>query len=147
MKDLFKMSKTEFDELMYEKFPKIFVEHTLPMTQTCMCWGLDIGPGWRPLVLSLCDFLQNTDHNNYPQVIATQVKEKFGGLRFYFDIQFPPGDHEGKGYEYIDGAVDFAESMSLSICEECGTTQGVEQRDNGWIVTLCEGCYKKKLRK
>lgn len=58
--------------------------------------------------------------------VASQVKEKFGGLRFYVD-----GATE-KHYNYIT----FAESMSYSTCEECGAPG--KRYTNGWHVTLCE---------
>lgn len=61
-----------------------------------------------------------------PQVVAMQVKEKFGGLRFYVNH----GDNTI--YSYIE----FAESMSYRTCEECGTP-GKTYTD-GWHVTLCE---------
>lgn len=61
-----------------------------------------------------------------PQVVAIQVKEKFGGLRFYFS----------GGDDYIDGIVDMAESMSYRTCEECGAPGTATE--GGWIRTLCE---------
>ena len=42
--------------------------------------------------------------------VAVQVKEKFGGLRFYVDRA------SDKNYNYIN----FAESMSYRTCETCG---------------------------
>ena len=63
-----------------------------------------------------------------PQVEATQVKEKYGGLRFY--IMW--------GNEKIDALISFAESMSECTCEECGRP-GTQDTD-GWIKTLCEEC-------
>lgn len=60
------------------------------------------------------------------QVVAMQVKEKFGGLRFYYY----------GGDDYISGLVDMAESMSYIICEECGD-KGFPNK-NGWIRTLCD---------
>ena len=63
-----------------------------------------------------------------PQVEATQVKEKYGGLRFYVF----------GGDDKIDALISFAESMSECTCEECGRpgTQNV----GGWIRTLCDIC-------
>lgn len=66
------------------------------------------------------------------QVVASQVKEKFGGLNFYYY----------GGDAYIDGAVSFAESMSYRICEKCGSPGS--RRGGGWIVTLCDRCHSKK---
>lgn len=62
-----------------------------------------------------------------PQVIAVQVKEKFGTLRFYFD----GGDHICHAY------VAMAEAMSARTCEMCGKS-GVLRQDRGWIQTLCD---------
>lgn len=58
--------------------------------------------------------------------VAVQVKEKFGGLRFY--VQAATDKH----YQYIS----FAESMSYRTCEECGNP-GKTYTD-GWHMTLCD---------
>jgi hypothetical protein len=58
--------------------------------------------------------------------VAVQVKEKFGGLRFY--VQAATDKH----YSYIS----FAESMSYCTCEECGAP-GKTYTD-GWHMTLCD---------
>ena len=60
------------------------------------------------------------------QVIATQVKEKFGGLRFYVN------GATDKIYNYIS----FAETMSYKTCEVCGSP-GKTYTD-GWHQTLCD---------
>lgn len=56
----------------------------------------------------------------------SQIKEKFGGLRFYYD----GGDNE------ISGMVRMAESWAAHSCETCGDRG--EQRSGGWIRTLCD---------
>jgi len=66
---------------------------------------------------------------------VTQIKEKFGGLCFYYF----GGDDE------ISGMVRFAESLSYSTCESCGTTNEVGQTE-GWIYTVCKPCYDKNER-
>lgn len=60
------------------------------------------------------------------QVVAIQVKEKFGGLRFYFS----------GGDDYIRGVVDMAEEMSYTTCEVCGNAGKL--RRGGWYRTLCD---------
>lgn len=57
---------------------------------------------------------------------ASQVKEKFGGLRFYVNAATDKHD------QYIT----FAESMSYCTCEECGAP-GKTYTD-GWHTTLCD---------
>ena len=61
-----------------------------------------------------------------PQVVADQVKEKYGTLRFYY--------HGGD--DVIDGMVRMAEAMSAVTCEVCGNPG--TQRGGGWILTLCD---------
>ncbi len=64
--------------------------------------------------------------------IIAQVKEKFGGLRFYV--------HGGS--EEIRNYIDFAEYMSENVCERCG--QPGEPRNDGWVKTLCDFHHKKR---
>lgn len=142
------MDKVLQDRL-FKDFPKIFVEKDLPMQQTCMCWGICTDDGWFELLYNLCRHLQwDTDKNKYPQVIAQQVKEKFGTLRFYYVLDC--SENAGKEDERTsvrrcaehDGAIQFAEAMSAHICEICGALNNtVEQMSRGgWCKTLCAVC-------
>lgn len=68
-----------------------------------------------------------------PKVDIIQVKEKFGGLRFYID----------GGDDSIYGMIDLAENMSYNTCETCGSTKNVGQTTKGWISTICKDCLDK----
>lgn len=61
-----------------------------------------------------------------PQVVAVQVKEKFGTLRFYYS----------GGDDIVSGIVRMAESISSVTCEICGDAGN--SSSYGWIRTLCE---------
>jgi len=125
--------KKELQEKLFKKYPKIFAQRYLSMEQTAMCWGIDTGDGWYWLIDQLCEYLQfQTDNNKSPQVEASQVKEKFGGLRFYVS------GADDRQYS----AIRFAEFLSYSICEDCGTTKEVSQNKTGWIRSLCPKCRK-----
>lgn len=139
-------------EALMKKHDKIFRQRDLDMRQTCMCWGLECGVGWLPLIDDLCGSLQwNTDKNGHPQVEAVQVKEKFGTLRFYWQVagDWKPDPKRGGGrkpdeaYAYIEGMVDAYESISGHTCEDCGergrlcSTNG---QSSGWLRTLCPKC-------
>lgn len=138
--------RDELDKQLCEKYPKIFANRHKHMTETAMCWGFECGDGWYNIIDQLCANIQShidwnnsqrerllkdnphnlTIPNEVPQVVAEQVKEKFGTLRFYYQ----------GGDDKIDGMVRMAESMSSVTCEECGkpgTTGG-----KGWIHTACE---------
>ena len=70
------------------KYPKIFKNVSKTEMESCMAFGIECGPGWYTLLDELCSALQwDTDYNNYPQVVADQVKEKYGTLRFYFSTE------------------------------------------------------------
>ncbi len=127
--------KTKLDEQLVKKYPKIFADRYKDMKETCMCWGFECGDGWYWLIDNLCNSIQsyidnNSHFMNIEQVVATQVKEKFGGLRFYID----------GGDKHIRGMISLAENLSYKICERCGCTDGVEQTKGGWITTLCQSC-------
>lgn len=122
---------------LFKKYPKLFKQKDLPMTESALCWGCEVGDGWYSLLDNLCDFIQsyidgNKRYREIPQLEFTQVKEKFGGARFY---------HTG-GDDITEGAVEFAEFLSFTICENCGKP-GTRNRD-GWIVTLCPSCRRKR---
>ncbi len=128
--------KKELQDKLFEKYPKIFVQRKLPMTETCMCWGVDCGDGWFWLIDMLCSQLQwDIDKNGHPQIEAVQVKEKFGSLRFYVN-----GEDDTQ-----HGMIRLAEYMSEYICEKCGATAGVTQTE-GWIVTLCPKCMAERKK-
>jgi hypothetical protein len=129
--------KEELDKALCEKYPKIFADRYKPMTETCMSWGFDIGDGWYQIIDILCRQIQHhvdwkqAQKDKYkrgdgcPQVVAVQVKEKFGGLRFYYN----------GGDDVVDGMVRMAESWAAHTCEVCGNIGSA--RGEGWIRTLC----------
>lgn len=70
------------------------------------------------------------------QLYAVQIKQKFGGLRFYMNQSTPK----------MDGAIDLAEELSNNMCEVCSEHGGHKNIGN-WITTLCEKHYKQELKK
>ena len=58
--------------------------------------------------------------------VVTQVKEKFGGLRFY--VSRANDEHHGM--------IRFAEAMSYETCEVCGD-KGKSNR-GGWVMVRCK---------
>jgi hypothetical protein len=85
----------------------------------------NIGEGWHNLVRGLETQLNEID----PDFILQQVKEKFGGLRYYAHSHVPdPGFQQ---------AINVAEAASFHICEVCGEEGECKATDN-WLKTLCE---------
>lgn len=137
--------KKELQEKLFKSYPNIFRQRELDRTVTAMCYGIACGDGWYTLIDTMCGNIKNQMENanrNKPEeehivCEATQVKEKWGGLRFYV---------QGSD-DYIDGIIDLAESMSYRICSECGN-QSTPQKNRGWIHTMCDSCkeIKQKLQ-
>ena len=123
--------RKELDEALCAKYPDIFKDRYGDMRETAMCWGFP-GDGWYNIIDSLCATIKNREYNlklnkkEYVPVVATQVKEKYGSLRFYYD----------GGDDYIDGAVAFAEYMSEMTCEKCGKPGKL--RGRSWMYTACD---------
>lgn len=132
------MIKMTKDQLM-KKYKKLFVRKKLPITESCMGWGIECGEGWLWILDLLCGSIQNYIDNSIlngskpKQVEFSQVKEKFGALRVYCVYSD----------EHVDAMIDFAEYISGKTCEKCGTMENVKRRDMGWITTLCKECHKK----
>jgi hypothetical protein len=93
-----------------------------------------------------------------PQVIATQVKEKYGTLRFYhrFELdekntslletkKYPNLEKANERfYNYVDGIIHFAETASGKTCEATGQL-GELHSSGGWLKTLNKEYAKTNL--
>lgn len=130
--------KPELDELLCQRYPKIFANRHGDPKETLMCWGFECGDGWYNIINQLCANIQHhvdwaqEQKEKYgrgegcSQVMAVQIKEKFGTLRFYTN----------GGDEQIRGMIRMAESMSAVTCEECGAPG--KMRGRNWIYTACD---------
>ena len=98
--------------------------------------SFDVDDGWFNIINLLCHSIQthlNWQNRNEPtveQVTVLQLKEKFGGLRFYY----------GGGDEYVSGLVVMAEQFSEITCETCGDKGKL--RGGSWIKCLCDQHYQ-----
>lgn len=101
------------------RYPQLFSD---PRVDEIYC-----DPGWRDLLLSLCDTLQShlTRHPDVMPVTVAQIKSKFGELHFFYD----------GGDAYCRGAVDLVAGLSLKTCERCGAPGSLV--GGQWVSTLC----------
>ena len=90
----------------------------------------DCPKGWWPLVEPLIKMVEDLGGKVY------QIKEKFGGLRFYYSCNDPD--------KVLSQAVDKAEKESVTICQECGQP-GELDKDGSWLRTSCD-THKRKQR-
>lgn len=138
---------------LVKTYPKIFKN---------VGFGIECNDGWYDLLDTLCyrismhchaentryiietdkyEFIEEGDPE-YVQVVASQVKEKMGTLRFYVD----------GGDATTQGIIQMAEAMSGLLCELCGNPAKTN-RGSGWLHTTCtvcnktirDGCNRKRL--
>ena len=125
---------------LVEKYPKIFKDYGADVRVSNICFGMECRSGWGTLIDVLCQKIQHRigsvghDDKEALQVVASQIKEKFGGLRFYYS----------GGDDTIEGMVQMAESLSYKICERCGAS-GKTISTNGWYSTRCKRCILDEL--
>jgi len=99
-------------------------------------WGrwVTMSRGWYPIIVALDRRLAELDED----YVVHQVKEKFGGLRYYFE----PSDHSSPDtIAAMRAAVKEAESVAGRTCEECGVSGAVLRDDeHRYWQTLCDEC-------
>lgn len=87
-----------------------------------------VGDGWLQLIHNCISELLEADWDKR----TCQIKEKFGGLRFYI----------GSGSNEIHDIIGKYEELSFKTCEISGD-QGELRNDCGWYVTLSDKEYQK----
>lgn len=118
------------------KYPKIFQQYEGNPYE--VNW-YGVPEGWLSVIDKLCGSIQSYVDNttiyedggkrHTPQPVCIQMKEKYGGLRFYVD----------NSDERVEGMIRMAEYICDNTCEGCGSEKdlGVTR---GWISVLCRTC-------
>ena len=109
-------------------------------------FGCECGDGWYEVLRGLCSEVTEVfaEAGAEPLIIVDQVKEKYGGLRFYYHLSAQEGMPEGFAKK-IDDVVEKWGDSAETVCEECGKP-GKLRNDLGWIQTLCDEHYLKVLK-
>ncbi len=136
MQDAVNDDDRDAQEKLADKYPSLLKRNSWSgqlMPDRPRAHQVHVGEGWLPLIEELCVDISR-ELRKHPDLIepvyAVQIKEKFGGLRFYLSI----------GTEEINNLVREAERKSYTICETCGQP-GESRKDLGWILTLCDEHY------
>jgi hypothetical protein len=109
-------------------------------------YTLSCGLGWRKIVFGLVDELDKIwggfKRKKGPKCWGIlQIKEKFGGLRFY--ATYPEDTSEDakarcdRSYDAISKAADEA----AKTCERCGAPGKLKGK--GYVATVCNPCLKR----
>jgi len=103
------------DDLV-KKYPDFFAKQNI---------GFHVGPGWVHIIEDAIKLMIIQELKSYPQ--AVQIKEKFGGLRWYTNSCTAEQQK----------IIDSAERVCGMICEKCGEP-GTLAVSKGWYKTVCD---------
>lgn len=95
-----------------------------------IAFGFECGDGWADLLVELCQKIQSRldemDPDVAKDIVALQVKEKYGTLRFYLSSYD----------DTIENYIDAAEKKSAETCEQCGKPGSL--RGTVWLYSACD---------
>lgn len=159
--------RKELEDRLGENFPFMKKRASLREQLSTGCivdlygaFGLECGDGWYDLIYDLCsEIMEAYQEENRPlDIEITQIKEKYGTLRFYYifegqnpvihafdligeeGIRFTPGNSDFR--KRISDIILKYEEKSETVCEMCGRP-GILRTDRDWIQTLCDCCANK----
>lgn len=126
----------ELELKLVKKYPKILRDYKGDPMQTCMAWGIDTDSGWYELLDKCMEKLQYfcdlcSKEGEEVQVVAAQIKEKYGTLSFYTSV-YGASKLESS---IIDDIIAEAERKSAYTCEVTGK-EGTVCKRGGWYRTL-----------
>jgi|SRR5690606_903362 len=132
----YKIYKERQQSEFYQKYPQMF-----PKGEPYCGFYCDYG--WWPLINRLCSDISTEvdklglegNDKTKPSVTVAQIKEKFGGLRYYVDFE----NSDESFMKKINALIHEAEEKSFTICEMCGEP-GKMAAKKSWMKTLCEKC-------
>lgn len=122
------------DRYLCKKFPFLFSDRRASMQNTAMCWGFQCGNGWYKIIKEaaakleplIIDCLVKDPVNALYHPRASDIKEKYGTLRFYLS----------SGTDEMYAIVFAAEKKSTKVCEQCG--QPGKMRGRNWYYVSCK---------
>jgi hypothetical protein len=108
-----------------------YIEQTNPYK-----YGIDVEDGWFKIIFELVAGIKVNDQKKGDWITkVTQIKEKFGGLRFYVT------GTSDKNWALIRNA----EQKSYGVCEESGSEVEVGTWKLGWVKTMCRQLALRKF--
>jgi hypothetical protein len=105
-------------------------------------YGLECGDGWKDIIERTHKKLVYID----PNYTIFQIKEKFGGLRYYYSTLFEYGGIE---QDIMDDIVSAAELEASRTCELCGANKSSDKVEirvhKYWYFGYCQSCADKYI--
>ena len=101
-------------------------------------FGVECGEGWKHLYQPITDYINEYNKSHVGNEIEIhQIKEKFGGLRYYVSHYT----------DELKKMIKDAEEASFNTCETCGKHISKPIIENRWIYAECDDCHEKRKEK
>jgi len=121
-----------------KKYPNLYQNYGASIYKSPMGWGFTCGDGWYDIIDWLSSILEVIGG-----IVAEQVKEKFGSLRFYYSFTNDVSEQLSSAVHHL---VAEAANRSLSTCETCGKPGELKLNDIKWSKVLCDDCYEEWIK-
>ena len=131
--DWTKVSREKFQIEYFSRFSDFF-PNIRDLKISLMGFGVATQSGWYNIIWDLTEKIEKElKKNPVKDFEIVQIKEKFGGLRFYVSC----------ASEKIFKMIHKAEDLSFKTCEVCGAP-GTTDISHPWYLTLCPKCKEKR---
>ena len=156
--------RIELEEQLQLDFPFMQQNRVENERNTYRRWGCQCGDGWYDLIHELCQSIAERyyHYGKTVDIVVTQIKQKFGTLRFYYGYEnapcpinafdfpnarlslrlIPDSDTDEQTNQLrkdIAQIVRNFEKESSTICESCGNSYEITM-DRPWNRTLWDTC-------
>lgn len=128
--------KEVLEQKLKKAFPNVYRCMDDPKCRWSIRMGLSCGDGWYEIIydasMELEEIIQRMAEKDRKKYWACQIKEKFGGLRFYLN----------EATDEMWKITRKVEALSEYVCEECGDRGNTVKRQTigNWLQTLCRSC-------
>lgn len=134
-------------------------------------WGFECSGGWYEIIRDCCLEIIEAYKSAGKEIdfVPSQIKEKWGTLRFYYGYQDAPctiaaidflnvgvslrnepsseDEEKRKFRSEISKIVRRAEERSRTTCEICGAVGELRTDLGGRVLTMCDSCHDERIRK
>lgn len=129
-----------YSENLFNRYPFLFPPKEIrdDMTQSCLAFGVETGPGWFPIIDECIAKIAAVDVKH--QIKIEQIKEKFGGLRVYYSAYPEEEESIEEGLcEKVDAIIHEAETQAEMTCEVCGVpnTKAISSMGYNNVCAIC----------
>jgi len=124
----------DLEKKLIKNFPNLYVD--MYKINTCMEYGITCDDGWYELINNLSVEIESWCIKNNLRIKATQVKEKFGSLRFYIELIDESSTWDQTQYTELSDIIYKYEKLSSETCEVTGNIGKLKIK--GYLYkTLC----------